>query len=69
MQWLKAGLAGLLIFLGWVAATFISGFLNGFLFAVFPMSGELALVGDILAFAIFAIILGVLVVWLLAKFG
>ena len=60
---------GFLIFIGWLAASVIASFINGILFAFLPFSGGLALVGTILSFLIFSLILGTVVIWLLSKFA
>ena len=65
----KPLVVGFLIFIGWLASSVIASFINGLIFAVFPFSGGLALVGTIISFLIFALILGSVVVWLLSKFG
>ena len=60
---------GFLIFIGWLAASVIASFINAVLFAFLPFSGGLALVGTILSFLIFSLILGTVVIWLLSKFA
>ena len=65
----KAVVVGFLVFIAWLAASVVASLINGILFAFIPFSGGLALVGTIISFLIFAMLLGVAVVWLLSKFA
>jgi len=60
---------GFLVFIGWLAASVIASFINGILFAFVPFSGGLALVGTILSFLIFSLILGIIILWLVRRFA
>ena len=60
---------GFLIMLGYFAASFLSGVINSVLFMFFPATGALSLVGLVISLAVFAFILGFVVLWLIAKFG
>ena len=60
---------GVLIMVGYFAASFLSGIINGVLFTFLPATGAIAAVGVLISLVIFAFILGFLVVLLLAKFA
>ena len=60
---------GFIVFIAWLAASVVASFINGILFAFIPFSGGLALVGTILSFLIFSLILGFLVLWLVRQFA
>ncbi len=60
---------GFIVFIAWLAASVVASFINGILFAFIPFSGGLALVGTIVAFLIFSLVLGFLVIWLVKQFA
>ena len=65
----KALVVGFLVFIAWLASSVVASFINGIIFAFIPFSGGLALAGTIISFLVFAMLLGVAVVWLLSKFA
>lgn len=56
-----AFIAGLIIFVGWILSSMITGFIVAFL----PLSG---LIGTVVSFLLFSLVLGFIVVALLARF-
>ena len=60
---------GFLVFIGWLAASVVASFINGILFAFIPFSGGLALVGTIVSFLIFSMVLGIIILWLIRQFA
>jgi len=65
----QALVVGFLVFIGWLAASVVASFINGILFAFIPFSGGLALVGTIISFLIFSLVLGVIILWLISHFA
>ena len=65
MKILQVLFTGLLIFVGWLIASFVSGFINTLLLSFLPITG---MVATIVSMLVFCLILGFVVVWLLAKF-
>jgi len=62
-------IVGFLIMLGYFAASFVAGIVNGVLFMFLPATGALSAVGLIISLVIFAFVLGAVVLFLVKKFG
>lgn len=62
-------IVGFLIMLGYFAASFLAGIINGILFMFLPATGALSAVGLIISLVIFAFLLGAIVIFLIKKFG
>ena len=62
-------IVGFLIMLGYFAASFVSGIINGILFMFLPATGALSAVGMIISLMLFAFILGAVVMFLVRRFG
>ena len=62
-------LVGFLVMIGYFAANLIAGVIMMILTMFLPFSGELSIISAIISLIVFAFILGIIIVWLLAKFA
>jgi len=60
---------GILVMIGYFAASFLSGVINGVLFSFLPATGAVAAVGVLISLVIMAFLLGAIIILLLAKFA
>ena len=65
----KALWVGILVMIGYFAASFLSGVINGVLFSFLPATGAIAAIGMLTSLVIMAFLLGFIIIMLLAKFA
>jgi len=60
---------GVLVMIGYFAASFLSGIINSFLFSFLPATGAVAGIGILVSLILMAFLVGAIVIVLLAKFA
>ena len=68
-KWLHVVIVGGLIFVGYIIAALIAGFITSAIMMFLPALANVGLIGTIITFLILAVCLGLTIPWLLRRFA